>query len=302
MRRIQTTKQKFGFLTSPVEFQFNDVCITVCENYEKNLESVINNSNLDGYFYPPQVVSYESNLISVEKKKKINRSERPAQVFHLPASHKIVIDNTILCENPECSTEALIIHLLSFLYDTRLQFEEWRFEGRVLVKKNSKSFIFSEEIAQHFLAHVHEWWLTQNSTIKTKFINIVYMHCRAKNIESNWDRFIHQYMVFDAIWNLFKSDNKKPFIPHKKRMEFLCQHYEIVFDDETITKICQLRNELFHEALWSGLFIGMGESEYNAIHSLTNLNAKLICNISGYQSNFSRFGWWFYGHQSFDKY
>lgn len=111
----------FGFLKNPISGSFSGVALAPLPDHAERLEWFEEESNRDGFFYPPQMATYELAPKTHEKKRKIERSERPASVFHLPESHDLNIGNPAGVVGSPFADDALIIHLLAFVYGTRLQ-------------------------------------------------------------------------------------------------------------------------------------------------------------------------------------
>jgi hypothetical protein len=111
-------------------------------------------------------------------------------------------------------------------------------------------------------------------------------------------------MVFDAIYKLHTTLNpKSPKAQnHKGRFEVLLPEYGIPTNSKLMDKLYKARNELFHEAMWTGSTIGFGSSErdvYYLPHHLSRLNSRLICGVVGYQNDYLDSVWWEMGTFSF---
>ncbi|WP_141699087.1 hypothetical protein [Candidatus Thiosymbion oneisti] len=129
------------------------------------------------------------------------------------------------------------------------------------------------------------------------------MHGRAKSCDWEWDSFIYQYIVFDAIYKFHVLTGQNKIQGHKNRLYGLCNFYGIKYEAKHIENIYRLRNDLFHEALWNGSTPGysIGDARLSA-KWLENLNSRLIVSLAGYKNGFSSSGWWFFGWQLFEKY
>ncbi|PPD56597.1 MAG: hypothetical protein CTY10_03450 [Methylotenera sp.] len=256
--------KEFGFLQYPLEASFLNVKIQPINNHSEGLEWLKKNTNKDGYFYPPQFATYTIDSRTGKTKTKVENSDRPARVYHIPSSHKIEIENPVCIQNEPFTDEALIVYLLAYLYGTRLQISDWKFEGRIPIKPVNNISI-TEDAIIHFLSHVYNWWRKLTQSQRTKFANILYVHNRANSLEWDWDMFLHQYMVFDALYALHSEFNPPAQTPKlKERLNILCREYSIDNAD-LINDIYKARNELFHEAMWVEFStIGFGSSNQNA--------------------------------------
>lgn len=303
--------RKFGCLRTPLEGKFLGIKISPLSDFKKRILWFEEESNRDGFFYPPQVATYKIDPETSEIKEKIKKSERPASVFKITPSHKICVSE------PNCklekinSDEVLMINLLSYLYGTRLQFSDWNMEGRIPFKSQT-DIVISDDISFGFLEHVYSWWRDLNEISKMKYINILYVLGRARSLEWEWEKFAYQYMVFDAIYNLFaslnplkiKKINKERNITHKMRFEILISHFSLPKNNCLVDRIYRARNKLFHEAIWAETMFGHKSNKINAtplsLH-LNALNSRFICGLTEFKNDYSTSEWWTRQEFGFNK-
>lgn len=295
---------EFGFLQVPLKGGFSGVEITPLSDHKDRLAWLNQHSNDDGFFYPPLVSMYEVDLITRKRRRKVEKTTRPASVYHLPASHEILIDAPVSPIGNSFGDEALIIHLLAYVYGTRLQFSKWRFDGRVPIKSGG-NFSTTERTCLDFLKHAYAWWRELTDDQRTRFVNILYVHTRARSLEWEWDAFAHQYMTFDALFRLHEEiRSSKSSISHRERFTVMCSKYGIRDNPGLVDRIYLARNELFHEAMWTGSTIGFGSADSDAFHlpdHLARLNARIICSMVGYTNEYVGSVWWAMGTFSFDR-
>lgn len=294
---------EFGFLINSFKGEFLDVSITPLTDHASRLEALQKDSHRDGFYYPPQIASYTLDSLTNSLKEKVERSERPASLFFLPSSHQISIQNPTCRDGEKGTDEALIVFLIAYIFGTRLMPSQWKFDGRVPIKPVNNIYI-TEATSLHFIEHVYTWWKTLSESQRINFVNILYVFNRARSLEWEWDAFLHQYMLFDALYKLnleFQPNNKAK--DHKGRFNILCNEYS-VFNEDLVNRIYSTRNDLFHEAMWVGSTIGFGSPDreaYQLPFHLARLNAQLICGITGYKNQYARLPWWVLGTLEFDK-
>ena len=300
--KIPQIPVRFGFLPEPIAASFSGVHIEPLPDYEQRLDWYHKNSNTDGYIYPPLVATYKGNF---ERKKwrKIPHTTRPAAVYHLPASHMLSINAPIEPAFPH-SDFALLIHTLAFIFGTRLQFEEWKFDGRVPVKSKLAVSI-STPVRLHFVEHVYEWWKKLPSELKIRVVSLFYAYNCSIATEWEWDAFYQHYMVFDGLFRLHADlTSLTAKTSHKGRFAILCSAYGIPINELLVNKLYKTRNKLFHEAMWVDAMIGHssdGQGAYHYPQHLARLNARLLCAITGYRNSFTTSVWWAMGHFLFQE-
>lgn len=301
----------FGFLKHPDTIEFDGGSIEPTDSFKDNLNYIEEHENRDGYFYPPQVTSSTQSMDfasgEFDEPQAVPNSRKPSPVFQLPASHTLHIENPLDKENARHEDAGLIIHLLGFIFGTRLQFSDWRFDGKVPTKYKNYLF-YSDGVQSHFITHVYQYWKTLNSEQRKYYINILYMHGRAKSCEWEWDEFLYQYMVFDAIYRFYVMLGNPEIQGHKHRINSLCEHFRISCDPNRIDEIYRLRNNMFHEALWYSGTPGLQKkpSDSHLIPKcLERLNAKLIVAVIGYKNKYSMSAGWsdlYFRGETFDKF
>jgi len=301
----------FGFLKHSDTIEFDGGSIEPTDSFQDGLKYIEKNENKDGYIYPPQVTS-STRAIDFEtgqlgESQVVPNSTRPSPVFSLPASHILHIDNPLDKENIRSEDAGLLIHLFGFIFGTRLQFSDWRFDGKVPTEYKNYLF-YPQGVLSLFISHVYKQWKTLNPEQRKYYINILYMHGKAKSCEWEWDEFLYQYMVFDAIHNFYVSLGNKKIGGHSNRIKGLCEYFNIRYEPDRITQICKIRNDLFHEALWCSGTPGLQkiQSDSHLIPKcLERLNSQLIVAIIGYKNNYSMSASWsdlnFRG-ETFDKF
>lgn len=198
--------REFGFLKKPIKGEFLGIKISPLSDHKERLNWIEENINRDGFFYPPQIATYKVDPITNKNTEKIENTERPASVFKLLASHKISITNPRNDLNTINSDGVLVINLLAYLFGTRLQFSDWKFDARVPINYTSDIVIYDRSLF-HFLEFTYSWWRSLTSESQIKYINILYVFTRARSMIWQWEKFAHQYMVFDAIFNFHKELN-----------------------------------------------------------------------------------------------
>jgi len=242
----------------------------------------------------------------MESGEKIPKSQRPSFLYRIPCSHKLSF--SISCNKGDIrrGPAAFIVHLLAYLFDTRLDFFDWQMDGRI--PTNSPLYIhFSHKTLEHFLSHSFRFWnVLDSDCCKNLMVNILYMHSRAHLYEWDWEKFTVAYFVLDGIYKLSDILYGKPknrsasFLKkarHKDRIITLCEYYDLAFDQTIIAEIVNLRNNLFHETLWdnSRPCSKSGESGVRNSRNIIKLNQRLIPALIGYQNSFIQSKWWKFG-------
>jgi len=112
-------------------------------------------------------------------------------------------------------------------------------------------------------------------------------------------------MVFDALYKLYAVlEPGKKANNHRDRFDLLIGDFGIKCNTLLVDKLYKTRNELFHEAMWTGSTFGFKSSD-DGSHQLPThlgrLNSRLVCCLVGYHNEYSRSAWWSMGTFAFDR-
>ncbi len=80
--------------------------------------------------------------------------------------------------------------------------------------------------------------------------SILLMFSIAPCYEWDWERFNIEYMVFDGLYKMAEKIYGIKASSHKKRFKLCCDKFNIIYNEVNIKKICEIRNDLFHETFW----------------------------------------------------
>lgn len=293
-------KDLFGYLPYKPEIKFNGGLISAINEFDKVADWIGENTNLDGFLYPPIVRRVKGDFDSENSHEEIPNSECPALLHRIPASHELCLYASGDSNDIRKSLGAFIIHLLAYLFGVRLQFHDWWFDGRVPIK-STHNVHFNERSVENFLSHCFVMWDSWPLEKQKLMTNVLYMHSRSPSYEWDWEQFMIEYMVFDGCWNLSEIKHKSK-AKHKERMYIICQQFGIPENKILIDNIVSLRNDLFHETLWdkSQPCTGTDGPGFASSYHLRRFNQRLIPALFGYENSYIKSGWWNMGTFSFE--
>lgn len=235
-----------------------------------------------------------------EDGREVPNSEKPANLFRVPATHEFHLSSYDESEDPRNADAGFLMHFLGCLLGIRLQFEEWWVDLRI-PSRATHHFCLRVDQAEHVLNHAYDRWLTWNKNKQLSFTTLLYMHCRAVGYRWNWERFAIEYMVFDGLFRFARNLCGSESVPHSRRIKHMCERFGLAMNPVAM-QVATARNELFHEALWAGdqpcsandgqLYVFDGH--------LHRLNNRLFLAIIGYVNTYVRSSWWTFGNTLFD--
>lgn len=272
---------QFGFLPKQLDLECSGFKIYCVDNFHETLESIKKIVNRDGFIY------------------------LPATVHRLPSSHHIEFETAIVKEKKEKKELrrgllGFMMHIIGYIFGVRLQFHDWYFDGRIPFDSQHNISITKGKL-EKFLVHAINKFTNWEKDKQISFVNILYMHNRVPSYEWDWEKFIIEYMVFDACWK-FSGLEETTNTKHGKRIGKICTEYKLYRKNDVIKKIVKLRNDLFHESLWCGEMpcIAADNDDFFVSYHLRRLNQRLIPALLGYNSAYVSSDWTCRGSYSFD--
>jgi len=284
---------KFGPLPLPLAVQHECCRVEPLPDFNETLKALKNAQHRNGFLYPPSSQQYAVDPITGKIQKPIPKTQRPMLLFKLPPTHQIVISG----QSDDVQTirkgmAGFVIHLLAYLTGVRVQFHDWWFSGRIPIRPSPPGYV-SSSVAQHFFEVALEEWKSWSLQIRRIFTNALFIHTWVPSYEWEWERFMVEYMVTDALWKVSSQLRNLGPCSHSERIIKLCEEYNLYRDDARVQAVVGLRNDLFHEALWNGNTPGFGSSAsaFQAVYDLRRLNDRLIPAILRYSTNFVSTNW-----------
>ena len=119
--------------------------------------------------------------------------------------------------------------------------------------------------------------------------------------EWDWERFAINYMVFDACYRHAESIASVRSPSHADRFQTLFSKYDLYFNADKAQEIVDLRNNLFHEALWDN---GQpcnagGQTSFDLTEFLWAINQRLIPALLGHSTEYIKARWDYLGTFAF---
>lgn len=275
---------RFGFL--PVEWviEFDYGKIVPIPEFKKVSKVIKKHQHHDGHFYPPTLESVV--VVNLVKPKRTRKTKRPAFLYPVPPSHDLFISPPLVEANIREGSAGFVLHLLAFLFNTRLQFADWFYDGRIPIDWVGTEVHSPNQVGK-YISLAYKVWSGWPAEERKRFTNILYMQSRRFVYEWEWEEFINQYMVLDACWKMAEqlfnlsvaNVDKSVKGLHKKRLVALRGKFDLPGDDFIdAEKLANLRNNLFHEVLWHGVRPGSARNrlEYHIPTRLGVLNKQLI--------------------------
>jgi hypothetical protein len=247
---------RFGFLPLKWTIEFDDGKVYPVAEFDSAWERVQKFLHEDGFLYPPTSQMVRFDFDSGKIIGRVPKTKRPKLLHPVPPSHELYLSCPGTTEMLRNSSAAFVIHFLGYLFDVRLQFYDWWFDNRIPIGQACDTRL-SPSKASQLLSQAYRIWNRWPLDEQRRFTNILYMRSRVPSYEWDWERFMMEYTVIDGCWKMAEVHfglsglglKKSP--KHEDRIRILCEKFSIPFEEHHLTKIATLRNDLFHETLWS---------------------------------------------------
>jgi len=291
-------EDKFGFLPEPISLRFAHGRIVPVSDYASVKKDVEAAAHKNGYLFPPEISrqrampeSYDPTTGGYAKWEAVPNTKRPSPVQFLPVSHELTVHGLNASEGRE-GIGSFIIHLVAFVYGVRLQFHDWRIDGRALTKGRSP-FHASPHSAEQFIDSAINTRNGLPQELRVKMTNILYLYSMALSQEYEWLEFTLLYMVFDACYNIAEEHHSIRAQTHEERFEKVASFFNVVKEKQEFKEWVRLRNDLFHEALWDGRTPGTStfSKAYSHILYFRGFECRVIAALLGHKSKFITDSW-----------
>ncbi len=284
---------RFGWIPRPLDIQMSFGQLRTLPDFDDTVAWMKNHSDYDGYLSPPvETVGtwQESNQASHS----IYYVSRPTSLYKVPATHELYLnaesDDLAALRNAD---SGFLVHFIGFLLGHRCQFWDWWVDLGVSVRSHADYHILTDDSIGKCLDLGMTSFRQWNERERTVFINAMYLHNRSVGYLFDWERFHSEYQVFDAFYAVAGSRFRLPNVKHPKRFEVSCKHFGLYWHPDLVKNIVHLRNDLIHEALWSGQMPGTApddDSFYMPIW-LHKFNQRLGLAILGFTNDYVRSRW-----------
>ena len=222
-----------------------------------------------------------------------NSAGSPQLLFQMPASHTLTLDAVAAQRSADA---AFVMYFLGHIFGFRLQFEGWWFDGRLPTQEAAGgrwwSFL-SETKVSGLLSDAYRVWRAWPSSERTRFTNLLYMHVRSFSYRWDWERLTVRYMVFDGCYKMARALGYVNKVPHKLRLDAMLAWAGMPTDSASVEGIVDLRNYLFHEALWDSRQPGTASRKgFKHADDLWRISDRLLFALAGYTGDYVKIGWW----------
>ncbi len=291
-----------GFLPIEREFRFSGGSFTPVADFQESLAAVQKRTNTDHFLYPPTETRQTTEFIDRKtgklvpeeerEQRELPGTERPALLHHLPPSHLISLDSPSIKGPLRESDGAFLMHLLGYLFGHRMQFYDWWFDGRVRMKSAHHTMVRRENETP-FISTSYEAWRAWPTSSRKRFTNALYVLSRAPTYEWDWERFLIYYTVFDALYRVANETASVTAKSHAERLPTMCSTFGLYQNADHFAAIVDLRNNLFHETLWSGSqpCSTIRERHWRQVNNLRRLNERLVPALLGFRTDYIANPW-----------
>lgn len=245
----------FGLLdkpTLPVPFSFGEV-----RPLSSNIANLVarwgkEHGHADGWVYPTTLPWEQAVETSdgAEVEQTWPRGEPKPTLWHLEPTHQLIWTHRDHGDGQRY-LPAIVMNALGWAFGNRLQFDDWRVDGRVRWRC-SPSFIVPTGKVGELLTHVVETALALKGK-QLELLTALALHNRVPVYTWDWERHHWQYVALDACWRLLQYRNLVPSrnVPgHAQRIATVCTSLGIPRLVTAERRIVEQRNELVHQGLW----------------------------------------------------
>jgi hypothetical protein len=283
---------RFGHIPLRLDLLWSRGQVRTIEPFEERRDWVVRRAHPDGHYYPPQ--QHTLRGWPPEVSERVPQSDRPALLHSVPATHELMLrefepDDEALREG----LAAFVIHFLGYLLGHRTQFADWWIDGRLPSKSQAEGSTLSQRQIAIALDVAATSWQGVAPGVQRVITNAFFMHNRSPAYEWPWERFMIEYQVFDALYSVARDAHGVRANGHADRFHALASRFGFFMDVERVSRIVELRNALFHQALWVDRLptSGGGEDGFYAPVWLRGINQRLGLSVLGFTGPYIGSSW-----------
>jgi len=201
-------------------------------------------------------------------------------MLRMPASHTLTISGCTE-DDPKRGAAAFLVHFIAFIYGTRLQFSDWWVDGKVPFKNRQGTDVgvMDSDVKEIVKAACLKWSSLPSNEMRAAFTNALFFHGKMLSTDWEWEKFLIEYIVFDALW--FATGLKSRFgdVKHKERLRRAASEYRLCVIEERFKELVDLRNDLFHQCIWAERMPGEAGKSMSVAYApwhLRRFNSVLI--------------------------
>lgn len=245
----------FGLLDQPtreVTFRCGEVRPLAADIYGRLRTWGEAHGHRDGWLYP-STLGWTRSVVApggseIEEDWPANEPKPDVWIFE--PTHELIWLHAV---DTERHLPAIVINALGWAFGNRVQFADWRMDGRVRWSC-SPSFGLRVVHVPYFLDRVVAT-AEALPTCHVEILNTLILHNRVPMYTWDWERHHWQYVVLDACWRLLNHLGRMPKEApggHRARIETMCDRLRIPRLPDVESRIVGQRNELAHQGLWCG--------------------------------------------------
>jgi hypothetical protein len=281
----------FGFLMNADRIHFYDTEIITLPIYTQLIEKV--RSELEvagGWIYPP-LVSVDDKRNFFEKLQfKKNGPMVQAKYFTLPATHSIMFADG----HQDDEFLRFLILGYGFLLGLYLLPENYLY----FCKTPHSSLILHPLLADKNdceigIMKIYQFYKSSAPEDRKQMFAILHWFLMGQAYDMEWDRFDAQYKVIDGLYRLARSKGIIKKAPcHASRPVLMAEKFGIqlpswaALDPQGKSELSEMRNQLYHEAIFAGEPIGYKYPKHNYRLEFPNFNLKMICKMLGLNTTY----------------
>lgn len=173
----------------------------------------------------------------------------PTHRFQLHKETSEQINN--FTENPSF----FLLQVIAFIPGYRIMPEMFWFDGKIPMNSSNNVICNKYDLV---LKKAYLFWTSLPDQGKKDLLGMFYFFNRSKSYHWPFERFSHDFMVFDSAMKFYSTYILKSRFEKNKRYEHFLDLLKLNYDKDKLLSLADMRNDLFHEIKWGdgapGLF------------------------------------------------
>lgn len=278
---------KFGFLIDPKSFECDGFKIAPVIEFDCVLKKFYKTASVsNGWLYGPEI-----ELVKSSREKEDFASNPPIvhkSFFHMSSTHQIASTESYSDDHLR-----FLILGYGFLQGLYLTPEGYSYLGRTAFKPTMlNGLLLADSDYITGMECINRFYINSGEEDRKQMFACIHWYLIGQSYQFDWETFDAQYKVLDGIYKLSGTHAGS----HAARPIALSEKYnlELPLWAKLITKkeskLSKQRNDLFHEANYSGHPIGYSYPDENYNLEFRSFNTKLIAAALGINTPYLQAG------------
>lgn len=251
-----------GFIPEKLKISNTIITLEPLENHKEIMERVKSEFHIQNGFCFPYLENkkYKDKVEEGNIVRELVSKGPPFQpeMFQFIPTHSFQFykhQEPSLINNFTVNPSFFLLQVIAFIPGYRIMPEMFWFDGKLPMNSSNNVICNKYDLV---LEKAHLFWTSLPPEGRKDILGIFYFFNRSRSYHWPFERFSHDFMVFDSAMKFYSTYILKSRFEKNRRYEHFLDLLKLNYDKDKLLGLAELRNDLFHEIKWGdgapGLF------------------------------------------------